>query len=177
MYPTVLHTPITRLCLTDCAFAVVSRSIWTSAPEFLWYPEAGRSPALRARHPSLSTQPATTARPASPCCSTTKSSWRVRSPSELKGYEDPTMCAWGHKVPAIFYRPFTATMTTIRHPGFSSITPCQQPITQKEQHRLEGFSPSLSFLLPTNYREDSRTPLLSNELLQHPGVGGTLNCY
>lgn len=74
----------------SCASPSVSRSIWTSAPEFLWCPEAGRSPALRARRP---TQPATTARPASPCCSTTKSFWRGQSPSEFKGCEGPTMCA------------------------------------------------------------------------------------
>lgn len=85
-------------CLTisvswSCIPPVVSRSIWTLAPEFLWCPEAGRSPALRARRPSLSTQPATTVRPASPCCSTTKSSWRGWSPSQFKGCEGLTACA------------------------------------------------------------------------------------
>lgn len=67
---------------------LIFRFIWTSAPGFLWRPEPGRSPVLRARLFTVSTQPAATALRPSPYWSSMRSSWRGQ-PSEPSGCKDP----------------------------------------------------------------------------------------
>lgn len=106
--------------LSHFDFFLIFRSIWTSAPGFLWRLEAGRTPVLRAQLSSISTQLAVTALQPSPYWSITKSSWRGQ-PSEPSGCKDPPNL-WGCLIKCLQCSATNHFTTTSAHyPGTSSI--------------------------------------------------------
>lgn len=168
-----------KLCspfLSVSHFFLINRFIWTSAPGFLWHPEPGRSPVLRAHLFTISTHPAITALRLSPYWSSTRSSWKIQ-PSMPNGCKDPPKHVWlPPKVPEMF-----------RHKPSNHYNPPTPPVPatcvdltiasycKKEQQRTNGWLP-LSLLLPTDYSEDSWTNaslLIANDCSGTGEGGGT----